>query len=103
MSKQRANCLQDFKSTFNSIGCRCPVNADSGLSPSRPFRFETTPCFNMKRREGYMKQDVGRILIVDDDAEVLLAAELVLKRQFAEVVTAGTPQTIESLLRKHNF
>src|SRR6185369_2257292 len=50
-----------------------------------------------------MKLDSGQILIVDDDAEVLLAAELVLKRQFANVVTAGTPQAIEALLRKHSF
>jgi DNA-binding NtrC family response regulator len=50
-----------------------------------------------------MAQDAGQILIVDDDAEVLLAAELVLKRQFAHVITASTPGAIESLLGRHRF
>ena len=49
-----------------------------------------------------MKADAGKILIVDDDAEVLLAAELVLKRQFS-VVTACTPASIEMLLSQHSF
>jgi len=49
-----------------------------------------------------MKSEAGKILIVDDDAEVLLAAELVLKRQFA-VVTACTPASIEMLLAQHSF
>ena len=49
-----------------------------------------------------MKTDAGKVLIVDDDAEVLLAAELVLKRQFS-VVTACTPASIEMLLAEHNF
>jgi DNA-binding NtrC family response regulator len=42
-------------------------------------------------------------LIVDDDAEVLLAAELVLKRQFGHVVTANAPVALESLLTRHRF
>jgi two-component system, NtrC family, response regulator HydG len=49
-----------------------------------------------------MKSEAGKVLIVDDDAEVLLAAELVLKRQFA-VVTACTPASIEMLLAQHSF
>jgi DNA-binding NtrC family response regulator len=50
-----------------------------------------------------MGTDSGQILIVDDDAEVLLAAELVLKRQFASVITASTPSAIETLLGRHRF
>ncbi|MEJ0099990.1 MAG: sigma-54 dependent transcriptional regulator [Pseudomonadota bacterium] len=50
-----------------------------------------------------MVQNDGKILIVDDDAEVLLAAELVLKRRFATVVTACTPASIELLLSQHGF
>ncbi len=50
-----------------------------------------------------MIQNNGKILIVDDDAEVLLAAELVLKRRFATVVTACTPASIELLLSQHAF
>ena len=50
-----------------------------------------------------MKRENGKILIVDDDAEVLLAAEMVLKRQFPTVVTACTPASIEMLLAQHSF
>src|SRR5690242_17703284 len=50
-----------------------------------------------------MSQNNDKILIVDDDAEVLLAAELVLKRRFATVVTACTPASIELLLSQHTF
>src|SRR5512139_1325997 len=49
-----------------------------------------------------MKAESSKVLIVDDDAEVLLAAELVLKRQFS-VVTACTPASIELLLAQHSF
>ena len=50
-----------------------------------------------------MSTDRGRILIVDDDAEVLLAAELVLKREFSTVITTCTPASIEQLLDQHAF
>src|SRR6186713_607563 len=50
-----------------------------------------------------MKRENGKILIVDDDAEVLLAAEMVLKRQFHTVVTACTPASIEMLLAQQSF
>ena len=50
-----------------------------------------------------MARETGKVLIVDDDAEVLLAAEMVLKRQFPEVVTASTPASIERLLGQHSF
>jgi DNA-binding NtrC family response regulator len=43
------------------------------------------------------------ILIVDDDAEVLLAAELVLKKAFQNVVTASDPNRIQQLLSGHAF
>ena len=54
-------------------------------------------------RTQHMTLDTGQILIVDDDAEVLLAAELVLKRRFATVVTACTPASIEMLLVRQSF
>ncbi len=50
-----------------------------------------------------MTRETANILIVDDDAEVLLAAELVLKRVFPTVVTACTPASIEMLLGAHSF
>jgi two-component system, NtrC family, response regulator HydG len=43
------------------------------------------------------------ILIVDDDSEVLLAAELVLKKPFENVVTASDPSRIRELLGKRSF
>jgi two-component system response regulator HydG len=43
------------------------------------------------------------ILIVDDDSEVLLAAELVLKGYFQTVVTAADPAQIKTLLSQRAF
>ena len=44
-----------------------------------------------------------RILIVDDDRDVLVAAKLLLKRHFAEVVTADEPEKILKLLASDSF
>jgi two-component system, NtrC family, response regulator HydG len=43
------------------------------------------------------------LLIVDDDPEVLLAAELVLKKRFQNVVTASDPARIPQLLAERTF
>ena len=50
-----------------------------------------------------MKAQPSDILIVDDDSEVLLAAELVLKRQFQNVATTSDPSQIRALLAQHAF
>src|SRR5690242_13516798 len=50
-----------------------------------------------------MKPEPCDILIVDDDSEVLLAAELVLKKAFETVVTASDPAQIEALLPQRAF
>ncbi len=50
-----------------------------------------------------MKLQPCDILIVDDDSEVLLAAELVLKGHFQTVVTASDPGQIKSLLSQRAF
>jgi len=50
-----------------------------------------------------MKPQPSDILIVDDDSEVLLAAELVLKKPFESVVTASDPARIRELLGKRSF
>jgi DNA-binding NtrC family response regulator len=50
-----------------------------------------------------VKPEPCDILIVDDDAEVLLAAELVLKKAFASVVTASAPQQIRQQLALRAF
>jgi DNA-binding NtrC family response regulator len=44
-----------------------------------------------------------RILIVDDDRDVLVAAKLLLKRHFGEVVTAGDPAEIPAHLEAGGF
>ena len=43
------------------------------------------------------------LLIIDDDPEVLLAAELVLKKHFSSVTTTPEPQRIPELLAQRNF
>jgi two-component system response regulator HydG len=50
-----------------------------------------------------MKLQPCDILIVDDDSEVLLAAELVLKAHFQTVVTASDPAHIRTLLARRAF
>jgi DNA-binding NtrC family response regulator len=44
-----------------------------------------------------------RILIVDDDADILVAARLLLKRHFAVVATASRPEQIPPLLAEAPF
>jgi len=50
-----------------------------------------------------MKAQPSDVLIVDDDPEVLLAAELVLKKSFQSVLTASDPSRIRDLLTQHAF
>ncbi len=45
----------------------------------------------------------GRVLIVDDDADVLLAAEIVLKRHFGKITTADDPEKLPTLLAAGNY
>ncbi len=40
----------------------------------------------------------GNILIVDDDEDILTASRLLLRRQFAEVVTCNDPVLIPTFL-----
>lgn len=44
-----------------------------------------------------------RLLIVDDDPDILLAARLLLKRQLHEVVTCDKPQRLAALLSEQSF
>lgn len=50
-----------------------------------------------------MKPEASDILVVDDDREVLLAAELVLKKHFRRIVTTSDPRDIKRLLTQHSF
>jgi DNA-binding NtrC family response regulator len=45
----------------------------------------------------------GNILIVDDDADVLLSAELVLKKEFRRVATESDPRRLAAALRAESF
>jgi two-component system response regulator HydG len=45
----------------------------------------------------------GSILIVDDDSDVLLTAELVLKKEFRRVVTQSDPRRLAAALRAESF
>jgi two-component system, NtrC family, response regulator HydG len=45
----------------------------------------------------------GSILIVDDDADVLLSAELVLKKEFRRVATESDPRRLANALRGEPF
>ncbi len=44
-----------------------------------------------------------RILIVEDDRDILVAAKLLLKRHFAHVVTATEPAVIPELMAEAPF
>ena len=45
----------------------------------------------------------GSILVVDDDDDILTAGRLLLRRQFAEVITCRRPALIPQLLEQHDF
>ena len=49
-----------------------------------------------------MKQE-GRILIIDDDEDILAAGTLLLKRHFSEVTPCDTPEQIPKLLSEGSF
>lgn len=45
----------------------------------------------------------GKILIVDDDEDILVAGKLLLKRHYGTVVTCNKPEHIEELMASHDF
>jgi two-component system response regulator HydG len=45
----------------------------------------------------------GNVLIVDDDADVRLAAEIVLKRHFGKITTADDPEKLPALLAAGSY
>jgi class 3 adenylate cyclase len=50
-----------------------------------------------------MAVETGKILLVDDDEDVLLAAKFLLKRHFAAIEVANSPQIAVELLNRINF
>jgi DNA-binding NtrC family response regulator len=49
------------------------------------------------------KTEESTVLIVDDDADVLLAAEIVLKRHFGKISTADDPERLPALLAQGDY
>lgn len=47
--------------------------------------------------------DLGTILIVDDDDDILTAGRLLLRREFGEVLTCRDPEELPALLGKHDI
>jgi DNA-binding NtrC family response regulator len=58
---------------------------------------------NKKENNMQANRQAGHILIVDDDADVLLAAEIVLKKEFSRVRVESDPTQLGSLLEQHDF
>jgi DNA-binding NtrC family response regulator len=50
-----------------------------------------------------MEKKTGNILIVDDDEDILVAGRLMLRRNFAQVVTCNRPESIPELIKSHQF
>ena len=50
-----------------------------------------------------MTKEEAKILLIDDDDDILLAAKFLLKKHFTTIITAGGPDTIDTLLRENRF
>ena len=50
-----------------------------------------------------MDNKTSKVLIVDDNEDILLAARLLLKPHVKELVTEKNPENIIQLLKSHNF
>ena len=48
-------------------------------------------------------QKRGNALIVDDDADILLAGRLLLRDHFENIITIQQPEKIEGLINQHRF
>ncbi len=56
-----------------------------------------------KNRLDMERKQAGNILIVDDNLDILLAAEIVLKKEFARIRTESDPAQLGVLLGQHDF
>lgn len=50
-----------------------------------------------------MRKEQGRILIVDDDEDILLTGEIVLKQKFTQIKTANHPEKVKEMAAKEPF
>src|SRR5262249_4072153 len=94
----------NLRATEASTSRSITYEASSAEDRAELFQIGTVPCFNPEQRgprESAMK--TGSILIVDDDADVLLTAELVLKKEFRRVATESDPRRLAAALRNEPF
>ena len=50
-----------------------------------------------------MRKEQGRILIVDDDEDILLTGEIVLKQKFTHIKTANHPEKVKELMGREPY
>ena len=50
-----------------------------------------------------MTKKTGKILVIDDNEDILLAARMFLKQHFAAVHTEKDPQMIPALIRNETY
>ena len=50
-----------------------------------------------------MSKEDAKILLIDDDGDILLAAKFLLKKHFTSIVTSDGPDSIDELLNSNNF
>ena len=58
---------------------------------------------NLQKRKNQMAKNVGKILVVDDNEDLLLAAQLFLKQHFSLVHTETNPENIPTLMKNENY
>src|SRR5690606_13079591 len=56
-----------------------------------------------KHKTHGMTDSSGRILVIDDDPDVLIAAKLLLKRHYGQVVTDGDPEHLCGYLERQDW
>lgn len=50
-----------------------------------------------------MKKEAANILLIDDDEDVLIAANFLLKKHFTNIFTENGPENVPDLIRRHNM
>ena len=46
---------------------------------------------------------MGKLLIIDDDEDILTAGRLLLRREFGEVIGEREPEKVPDLMEEHDF
>ncbi len=50
-----------------------------------------------------MSKEEAKILLVDDDEDILLAAKFLLKKHFTKIITANSPVLVDDILSAHEI